>query len=281
MKKFQILKKLLVTCFYLALTFAVCTAGFLLPSVLNDYQDKQIFAKIEHTAMEPPELTYSSSLFDTLRLLSREHYFVNYPSTGSKRTSEEIYAASLELLESLDAYGFQLSEPAAASNYTATLQLAIVSVDYPYSDGMQAVTSAVDTESEKKASKEAASDITTAVVWECSIYFSSGYWINIWIDDKSGKAVACSMFTNQTYTLVSSCDKKLLDDFAAAVAKFSEDYYELPATVIEQPVIHSGNLMFEKNGGVSEAAYTIQLKEENGSLIQIPLQLRREYVLFN
>ena len=70
------MKKFFITCLYLSLTVAVCTAGFLLPSMLNDYQDRLIFAKIEHTAIEPPELTYSSSLFDTLRLLSKDHYFV-------------------------------------------------------------------------------------------------------------------------------------------------------------------------------------------------------------
>ena len=62
MKKMFHIKKIIVTCFYLALTLAVCTAGFLLPSVLNSYQDRQIFSKIEHTAMEPPELTAPACL---------------------------------------------------------------------------------------------------------------------------------------------------------------------------------------------------------------------------
>ena len=60
------MKKFLITCFYLSVTLAVCAAGFLLPSALNNYQDRQIFAKIEHPAIEPTELTYSSSLYDTL-----------------------------------------------------------------------------------------------------------------------------------------------------------------------------------------------------------------------
>lgn len=276
-KKFD-LKNFLVTCFYLALTFAVCTAGFLLPSVLNDYQDRQIFAKIEHTAMEPPELTYSSSLFDTLRLLSQEHYFVNYPSTGSKRTSEEICAKSLELIESLNEYGFLLSEP--ASGCTATLQLAIVSVDYPV-ENAQSASPALDAKDAKKQAEETASDITTAVVWECSVYYESGYWINLWIDDKSGQAVACSMLTDQVYTIVHSGDKQQLDSFASAVAAFLEDYYELPATLLEQSVTHSISPLFDKSGSVAEAAYLIQLKEENGNLLRLPLQLRQECMILN
>ncbi|MDE7313806.1 MAG: hypothetical protein K2N87_19645 [Eubacterium sp.] len=275
------LKKILVTCFYLAFTLAVCTAGFLLPSILNDYQDRQIFAKIEHTAMEPPELTYSSSLFDTLHLLSQEHYFVNYPSTGSKRTSEEACAKSLEFIESLDAYGFQLSEPIAAANCSATLQLAIVSVDSPYPNIIQDVSSAVDTEDAKKQAADTASDITTAVVWKCSIYYESGYWINLWLDDKSGKAVACSMFTDQIYALIHYGSKQQLDSFASTAANFLEDYYELPATLLEQSVIHSTYPLFDKGGNVMEASYIIQLKEEDGNLIQIPLQLSQDCMILN
>lgn len=98
--------------------------------------------------MELPELTYSSSLFDTLRLLSKEHYFVNYPSSGSKRTPEEICEKSLELIDSLNAYGFELKE--TASSYSATLQLAIVSVDYPYVDSALSVTDAADAKVPRK-----------------------------------------------------------------------------------------------------------------------------------
>ncbi len=110
------MKKFFITCLYLSLTVAVCTAGFLLPS------------KNEHTAIEPPELTYSSSLFDTLRLLSKDHYFVEYPSAGSSRTGEEIYAAACGLLKQLTEYGVLSPDSAYdITTYTTALQLAIVS----------------------------------------------------------------------------------------------------------------------------------------------------------
>lgn len=68
------MKKLITACLCLLLTLAVTAAGFLLPSAMSAYQDRQTFSKIEHMSMEPLELTYSSSLYDTLRLLSKGHY---------------------------------------------------------------------------------------------------------------------------------------------------------------------------------------------------------------
>ena len=183
------MKKFLITCFYLSVTLAVCAAGFLLPSALNNYQDRQIFAKIEHPAIEPTELTYSSSLYDTLRLFTRAHYFVEYPSTGSKRTDEEIYTIASESIQLLQKYNVISSDlKNDITNYTTSLQLAVVTErnDYTNLINDQPYSSAIDAESSTQDESEPASvDITTAVVWSCSIYFKSGYWIDIWIDDKS------------------------------------------------------------------------------------------------
>lgn len=279
------MKKFLISCFYLTLTLIVCAAGFLLPSTLNNYQDRLIFAKIEHTAMEPPELTYSSSLFDTLRLFAQEHYFVEYPSTGSKRTSEEIYKLSLDLLEQLKEYEILFPDSEyTITNHAASLQLAIVSdgKQYTDADNKASISSALQSEkSIDEHSEELSLDITTAVVWSCSIYFESGYWIDIWIDDKSGKLVAFSMFTERTLAMTSSGNKEDLDAFAAFAATFLEDYYELPATSLQQSFVHSYNPLFEKDNSILEAYYMIQLKEENGNYIEIPLKIRPECTILN
>lgn len=278
------MKKFFISFLYLALTLAVCAAGFLLPSTLNDYQDRQIFATIEHTAMEPPELTYSSSLYDTLRLLSHEHYFVEYPSAGSKRNDKEIYAISSGLIDQLKQYGTLLPDGAYdITNYTASLQLAIVSDNMPYTDANSSEAAAFGTDAAKdlnEHSETAALDITTAVVWSCAIYFESGYWMHIWIDDKSGKAVSFSMYTGQNLILASYTDAGDLDAFAAEVAAFAEDYYELPATPLQQSIVHAYNQMFEK-GSIFEAYYTIQLKEEDGGLIQMPLRILQDCMTLN
>lgn len=279
------MKKFLITCFYLSVTLAVCAAGFLLPSALNNYQDRQIFAKIEHPAIEPTELTYSSSLYDTLRLFTRAHYFVEYPSTGSKRTDEEIYTIASESIQLLQKYNVISSDlKNDITNYTTSLQLAVVTErnDYTNLINDQPYSSAIDAESSTQDESEPASvDITTAVVWSCSIYFKSGYWIDIWIDDKSGKAVSFSMFIEQTQELASSGNRDILDTFANAAAKFAEHYYELPATALEPSIVRSFSSLFEKDAGIIQAYYTIQLKEENGTLIQVPFKIRPECIILN
>lgn len=271
------MKKLLITCIYLTLTLAVCAAGFLLPSTLNDYQDRQIFAKIEHTAMEPPELAYSSSLYDTLRLLSREHYFVEYPSAGSKRSSEEIYNIASDLIRQIKKNYMLPDLEDTDSNYTTSLQLAIISDGTQNTDSNPSEESAMATE----YSEAAALDITTAVVWNCSIYYQNGYWLSISIDDKSGKIVSFSMCTNQIAMLAAYGDEKAFDTFAASIAEFCEDYYELPTTSLQQSIIRSYNTMFEKSNSILEAYYTIQMKEEDGQTIQMPLRIYPDYMILN
>lgn len=280
------MKKFFVTCFYLLLTAAVSAAGFLLPSALSAYQDNQIFARIEHTSMEPLELTYSSSLYDTLRLLSENHYFVDYPSTGSSRTSDEVYDSVLKLIGQFEDYDIVRSDSEyAVTNHTITLQLAIASDGSSYTDvsdagaenGFPKDAPALDTDDTPASS----SDITTAVVWTCSVYFVSGYWMNFWIDDKSGKAVAFSMYTGQTPLLSNPFDSSELDQFVDRLADFIEDYYELPAAALLQSVVQTASPLFEKDTAMTEAKYIIQLKEDSGKLIQIPLGIRPEYIILN
>lgn len=280
------MKKFLITCFYLTLTLAVCAAGFLLPSALNNYQDRQIFAKIEHTAMKPPELAYSFSLYDTLRLLSQKHYFVEYPSAGSRRSSEEIYTIASDLTTQFQKYNiFSDLEDTEDTilHYATTLQLAIVSdgmqdTDLTASEGYPAADAE---EGMDVYSETSALDITTAVVWNCSINYQSGRWLSIGIDDKSGKMVSLSMYTDQISVLTSSGEEAALKAFAASIADFCRDYYELPATCLQQSVIHSYNTIYEKNNGILEAYYTIQIKTEDGQTIQMPLRIYPDYMILN
>lgn len=289
------MKKILTACFYLLLTFAVSSAGFVLPSALNAYQDRQIFAKIEHTAMEPLELTYSSSLFDTLRLLSQDHYFVDYPFAGSKRTEEEVYGIVSEMMDRLNEYEALSSLPAyAITNYAISPQLAILSDDQEKNYGNPTDSSKItikdasqsqgDTQPQEDA-QSPPSDITTAVVWLCSLYFDSGYWANFGIDDKSGKVVAFALFTEQTLALIDIQNEFGLNAFAESVAGFLQDYYELPTELVNQGMIHryipNANSLFEQSSVTLEAHYIIQLKEENGNIIQIPLRTFPELIVLN
>lgn len=279
------MKKFLITCFYLALTLAVCAASFLLPSALNTYQDRQIFAKIEHTAMDPPELAYSTSLYDTLRLLCGPHYFVDYPSTGSKRTNEEIHTAAADLIEKLSEYNIVSADAKShISNYASSLQLAIesenrLSDDINIAGSAQSGGSAAETEAEAESGpvSEESSDIATAVVWLCSVTFDSGYWISLRMDDKTGKAVSLSICTERIQLMASTGCEPELDAFASSVAAFLEDYFELPANAQKVNIVHPYVSLYDKSSSF-EASYLIQLKEENGTVIQLPLHIYAESV---
>ena len=89
------------------------------------------------------------------------------------------------------------------------------------------------------------------------------------------------MFIEQTQELASSGNRDILNTFANAAAKFAEHYYELPATALEPSIVRSFSSLFEKDAGIIQAYYTIQLKEENGTLIQIPFKIRPECIILN
>lgn len=278
------MKKLITACLCLLLTLAVTAAGFLLPSAMSAYQDRQTFSKIEHMSMEPLELTYSSSLYDTLRLLSKGHYYVDYPLTGSSRSANEIYEIVLDIIRQFEDNGILVSDSEfTVTNHTITLQLAIASDSniytelYGIADGKL---SGGESVSSTEASGDSSSNITTAVVWACSVYFVSGYWMNFWIDDKSGKAVAFSMYTEQTLILTDSGSTQDLDSFAGKIADFLQDYYELPSESRLKSLLESSTL-FEKAPAALEANYVIELKEDSGKAIQMPLHIRPEYMMLN
>ncbi len=78
--------------------------------------------------------------------------------------------------------------------------------------------------------------------------------MNFWIDDKSGKAVAFSMYTEQTLILTDSGSTQDLDSFAGKIADFLQDYYELPSESRLKSLLESSTL-FEKAPAALEANY--------------------------
>lgn len=285
------MKKFLITCFYLTLTLAVCAGGFLFPSTLNAYQDRQIFSKIEHTAMDPPSLTYSSSLYDTLLLLSSDHYFVDYPSTGNNRSREEVQKIAMDFIEQLVSHGIIDKDSVKnVSSYISTLQLAIASEDASGDvlidvENIKDATISKDTDGKTRdidVQKKASLEITTAVVWSCSITYDSSCYISLSIDDKSGKAVGLSISSAQILNLTLSDSELELDAFAASIADFYKNYYELKAKPIQHAIVRRiSTTMFEKDGSLLEASYTIQLEKDDGTKLPMPLWIYSDHMSIN
>lgn len=290
------MKRIIIAGFYLILTLIISAAGFFLPASLSAYQDQQIFATIEHPSIEPMEFTYSSSLVDTLQLFAKGCYFVDYPRTGSVRTSDEITLLVKDAFHQLEDYGIAFLPPeSSAASYNISLQLAIASED----DNVKA--SGIETETAAKQSSvtsdpakrrdlsisksnqaAGSSDLTTAVIWNCFVYHPDGYQADIKIDDKSGKIVAFYLYTDQTSFSIST--KKNLNQLVKFFRLFLQDYYEMKTKAILQNTVQTTYGIYDKSGtqpAILEADYTIQLTEESGNLIQIPFSVRSEHMSLN
>lgn len=285
------MKKFFLTCFYSILTLGISCTGFLLPSTLSAYQDEQIFSRIEQSSIEPMEFTYSSSLQDTLRLITSDFYLMDYPAGAGKRSQEEIYKIVSNAVEQLEDRGISIFLPEdTVVDQNASLKLAISSDYMSQNTSVSAGVSESNDEDTQDSSKKSkgsgkknrtSSDITTAALWNCSLYSSYGYWAYFMIDDESGKIVTLSLYTLQTST--AAWDRNSLDSLIKKLAKFLQEHVGLQAEAILQSAktmtLKSEKELpgiFDSLPYVNEYSYLIQLKIKSGSFIQLPVQINTD-----
>lgn len=303
------MKKILVTSFYFTVTAAVCMIGFWFPSALCKYQDEQIYAKIERPAVEPITLTYSSSLHDTLQLLKDEYYSVEYPYSGSIHTEKEIHEIISRLLKKFKKYGILTQNLLpdtgnAIKGQSATLSLAIASDNDPNNlpggissmsgnafsstltkpdDTISNATSSTDASTSPDTiagqadSTALATDYTTAVLWDCSVYFQDSSLLIMSIDDKSGKMVSFNFYNPQG--IIRNMDEKQLSEYANAVAKFLKNYYGMKAhaTLVELKKIP----YYDEKNLITESLHSIRLTDDSGNIIQLELKNSTHQIDFN
>lgn len=287
------MKKFFITCFYFTLALAATAASYRMPAASSFYQDQQMSAGVEYSKIEPTAFTYSSSLLDTMRLLSSNYYIVEYPLTGSSRAPKEIYQITLNAIKQLTNHGltvFHSKEPVLG--YHATLQLAIskysntdnsqISTDSGYP---QAGNQSVDTISSSDPPDDAVEtakdsmDITSAIIWQCYVYTADGIEANFKIDDKSGKVVGFCIWSYPN-ALLSDTNKtsKIMDNLCA----FAKDYYGLPAKIItEETASVTDAKSFKAEYETSTLYYYLELSEETSDKIHIPLQIYPDSWMLN
>lgn len=289
------MKKILITCFYFALTAAVCAACFWFPSALSKYQDEQIYAKIECPAVEPMTLTYSSSLYDTLRLLSNEYYSVEYPYAGSSHTESQMFDLASRLLKKFEKYGLLTQNLRSEANnavqgQSATLSLAIASNSPSSGTGNTSSftndKAAVSTQSNQSAAgnPSAASgaaghavDYTTAAIWDCSFYFQDSSILKMFLDDKSGKLVGFNIYNAQLPP--GYLDETQLSKYADAVAKFLKAHYGMKAHAILENLTEAP--AYDDKILNLESTHSIQLTDSSGDTIQLKLINQSHEINFN
>lgn len=284
------MKKFLVTGFYFALTAAICAAGFWFPSALSKYQDEQIYAKIERPAVEPMTLTYSSSLHDTLQLLSNNYYSVEYPYASSIHTESEVHKIVSRLLKKFGKYGLLTENLLSGSGnaiqgQSATLSLAIACDGAPSGQShASSISNSSSTTNDvlpvtDSTVESRIADYTTAVIWNCSIYFQDSSMLIMSIDDKSGKLVGYNIYNAQVSAYM---DEKELSKYADAVAKFLKNHYGMKAHATlselnEAPV----QKIYDEKAFYIESTHSIKLTEESGDTIQLKLINSTHEINFN
>lgn len=286
------MKKLFITCVYFTLALAAAAASCLLPAASFSYQDQQMSAGVEYSKIEPIAFTYSSSLLDTMRLLSSSYYIVEYPLTGSSRTAKEISQITLDAIEQLTDHGITVFDSKKQIlGYHATLQLAISK--YSDTDTGQVSANTVYPEAENQSSAmdnakqpvdaedtvQESMDITSAIIWQCYVYTTNGVEANFKIDDKSGKVVGFCIWIYPG-ALISDLDEtdKIMDRICA----FAKDYYGLPAkTIAEKTESITDAKSAKTENTASVLRYYIELSEENGDKISMPLQIYADTWMLN
>ncbi len=279
--KYLNIKKILITGFYFTVTAIVCAIGFRLPSAWCKYQDKQIYAKIERPKVEPITLTYSSSLYDTLQLLTGDYYFVEYPYAGSIHTEAEIHKIVSALIKKMERSGILTPNalpysPNAIEGQSASLSLAIASDSGVYNtkNGFQA------------APTLGASDYRTAFIWDCTVYFEDTSILLMSIDDKSGKLVGFNIYNSREISdYMTDMERKGAPPhlkFANAVAKFLKKHYQMKTNAVWKETREPADKkIYDQNALPTEYVYSIKLTDDSGNTLQLPLTNNYHQIDFN
>lgn len=287
------MKKFFITCFYFTLALAATAASYRMPAASSFYQDQQMSAGVEYSKIEPIAFTYSSSLVDTIRLLSSDYYIVEYPLTGSSRTSKEIYQITLDAIEQLTDHGLTIFHSKEhVLGYHATLQLAITK--YSSTDNSQITTDSsypqtgsqsddtVSSSAQPEDAEETAPDsmdITSAIIWQCYVYTTDGIEANFKIDDKSGKVVGFCIWSYPN-TLLS--DIRQTSRVMKKLCAFAKDYYGLPAKTITKKIeAVTDEKSIKAEYETPTRNYYLELSEETGDTIRMPLQIYLDSWLLN
>lgn len=300
------MKKIITTCFYLILTTAVITAIFFLPAALFRYEDQQLFAKVEHTEIEPVAFAYSYSLFDTLTLLSNKFYTVEYPSNGGTHTSDEICKITSDAFTRLNQYGQKqdivfLDAKDSIMNCSALLNLAI-SNTYDNSlaqnggdifDGQAAsgqIPAPPSPEESDAADTSSSTDIISAAIWRCHLYSEYGYLSEFRIDDKSGKIVGIFLWNNPqnittsywpTETLLKVLRDFLKNHYGMQVKINPQEESDVQITDSAAKTYASDPAGATEEAVESEQVYDVSLTGEFEGPVHMTLKITPEFISLN
>lgn len=188
---------------FVPILFVFCTvlavaAGFLLPGFVSAMQDRGLQAKVNTYETDSLQFHAVAQITDSLRLLAGGYTKVKL-ERGSSLDAEGAYQAALDALQFLikqDAIGIL---PEGYPNHSETPFLAVSS-----------------------------DQSMSAVLWRCELYSNStGKWINMLIDDNTGKMLAFGIVPDQE-VISGQAEKSVREqasDFCNRLASTCARYY--------------------------------------------------------
>lgn len=179
-------------------TALAVTAGFFLPGFVSSMQDQELKTKINTYEAASLQFHPVAQLKDSLQLLAGEYTTVNLDG-GSNLDAGGAHQAALDTLKFLTEHG----------------AVGILSEGYPG-------------HTETPILAVSADKTMSAILWRCGLYNDrAGRWIDILIDDNSGKMLAFSIISDQK-VISGQAAKNVQEqarDFFSKLASICADYY--------------------------------------------------------
>ena len=188
---------------FVPILFVFCTAlavtvGFFLPGFVSAMQDQELKTKVNTYEAANLQFHPVAQLKDSLQLLAGEYTTVNLDG-GSNLDADGAHQAALDTLKFLTEHG----------------AVGILSEGYPG-------------HTETPILAVSADKTMSAILWRCGLYNDrAGRWIDILIDDNSGKMLAFSIISDQK-VISGQAAKNVQEqahDFSSKLAGICADYY--------------------------------------------------------
>ena len=239
---------------FVPILFIFCTAiavtvGFFLPGFVSAMQDQELKTKVNTYEATSLQFHPVAQLKDSLHLLAGEYTTVNLKG-GSNLNADGAHQAALDTLKFLAEHG----------------AVGILSEGYP--DHTETPVLAVS-----------ADKTMSAILWRCGLYNTRiGRWIDILIDDNSGKMLAFSIISDQK-VISGQATKNVQEqthDFNSKLASICTDYY---GWKIEN--VQLGDAVQLDNSSGYSIKGSISISDGSGDLLTFPLRIFGNLYAFN
>lgn len=239
---------------FVPILFIFCTAiavtvGFFLPGFVSAMQDQELKTKVNTYEATSLQFHPVAQLKDSLHLLAGEYTTVNLDG-GSNLNADGAHQAALDTLKFLTEHG----------------AVGILSEGYP---GHR----------ETPVLAVSADKTMSAILWRCSLYNTRiGRWIDILIDDSSGKMLAFSIISDQK-VISGQATKNVQEqthDFYSKLASICTDYY---GWKIEN--VQLGDAVQLDNSSGYSIKGSISISDGSGDLLTFPLRIFGNLYAFN